>query len=113
MDTEREKDKRLLSQEEARELLAEAWLSFWMSGRTRFDSETRNQAVRGVLERLSPLCREYFLKEKDEGSELARIREGARLLARTGQKDTLSVGKKRHIRREKAAKHGTNPKRIH
>lgn len=114
MGTESEKgDRRPLSREEASERLSEAWLSFWRSMQTSLDTEERNQAVRGVLERLSESDREYFLNEGIVGeSELAKIREGAKKLTWTGKK-TPSAGKRLHIRRQKAAKRGTDPKRIH
>lgn len=115
MDIEREKDDRkTLDREEAREQLAQAWLTFWSGSRTPRDSEIRNRSIHGVLERLSPPDSEYFLHmEEGKDSPLARIREQAKTLARTGKKDTLSTGEKRHIRRQKAERHGTNPKRIH
>lgn len=115
MGAERERgDRQPLSREEARELLSEAWLSFWMSGQTIPDIETRNRAVRGVLERLSESDREYFFNEKEgRNSELANIREVSKKLAPTKRKNTSSRGMRLHIRRQKAAKHGTNPKRIH
>lgn len=115
MGTESEKgNRRLLNTEEAREQLAEAWLDFWSGSRTPNDSETRNRRIREVLEKLSPSDREYFLSEEGgQESELAKIREEAKMLARTGKKSTLSAGEKLHLRRQKANKHGTNPKRIH
>lgn len=113
METERERGKELLSREEAREGLAEAWLTFWSSARTSHDSEIRNKEVHVVLDRLSLLDREYFLHEETgKHSELAKIREAAKALARTGKKDTPSAGERRHKRRQKAAKHGTSPKKI-
>lgn len=115
MDTEREKgDRKLLNKEEARGQLAEVWLDFWSGSQTSHDSETRQRRIRGVLEELSPSDREYFLSEEGgQESELAKIREEAKMLARTRGKDTPSAGEKLHIRRQKANKHGTNPKRIH
>ncbi|MBI2007599.1 MAG: hypothetical protein HYS83_02810 [Candidatus Blackburnbacteria bacterium] len=115
MDTEREKgDRKPLSREEAHELLAQAWLTFWTGRQTHFDSETRNRAIRGVLENLAKSDREHFLHEEEgQNSRLAKIREETKALARTGKKDIPSAGQKLKKRREKAAKHGTDPKKIH
>lgn len=115
MDIEREKgNRKTLNREEAREQLAQAWLTFWSGSHTPRDSEIRNRRVRGVLERLSPPDSEYFLHmEEGKDSPLAGIREQAKTLARAGKKDILSTGEKRHIRRQKAERRGTNPKRIH
>lgn len=114
MDTEREKDKKPLSRETARELLAEAWLDFWSGSRTPHDSDIRNGRIREVLEGISPADREYFLKEREgQDSELAKIREEAKAITRTGKTDTPSAGERLHARRQKAAKRGVNPKRIH
>lgn len=113
MDTEREEDKKPLSRETARELLAEAWLDFWSGSRTPHDSDMRGDKIREVLERLSPADREYFLKEEGGGnSELAKIREQTKAITRTGKKDAPSAGERLHIRRQKAAKRGVNQKRI-
>lgn len=102
-----------MSLEEARELLSEAWLTFWSGTRTPHESEIRNIRIRGILEKLSSPDKEYFLHaEKDKDSELAKIREAAKAFARTGKKDAPSAGERLHIRRQKAAKRGTSPKRI-
>lgn len=116
MDVEREKgDRKPLNREEARKRLAEAWLNFWSGSRTLYDTGIREDRIDGVLERLSPSDKEYFVNnEEGQDSELAKIREEAKMLARTGKKGTLSAGERIHIRREKAAKRrGTDPKRIH
>lgn len=117
MDVEKEKgDRKSLNREEAHNQLSGAWLSFWLSGQTSFDTETRNRAVLGVLERLSEFDRKYFLNEEiDEEPKLAKIREMTKeVVARTGKKNTPSAGERLHIRREKATKRrGTDPKRIH
>lgn len=111
MNTERESKN--LSRDEARELLAEAWFDFWSGRRTSNDSDIRNGRIREVLERISPTDREYFLKEEgDQDSELAKIRGETKIISQMGKKDTLSAGKRLHVRRQKAAKRGVKPKKI-
>jgi transcriptional regulator of met regulon len=111
MDAERENKN--LNREAAQELLAEAWLEFWSGKQTAYESDIRRDKIRRVLERLSQADREYFLKEEEgEDSRLAKIREQAKAIARAGKKNTVSSGKRLHIRRQKAAGRGINPKRI-